>query len=243
MCPPHGRCSPEVLAALFRWDYDGLAAAYPFPWETFTDQRDWRLAGWLPAQLAGGGLPVLPRHPLGASLDDLVFRAFLDQALIVYCHHTDFRVGLRSIHAAAERVAKVGEVRWMSLVSIARANAMIHVDPAVTTVITYSRDLHIPRPAAKSLRIAIPRIFGGDHATRLEIDGHPLDAELDGSRQRSLAVPDQPCGDKLRIRLEAQSSLPTMSMRDWRPRAWPLARRAMTEARDRALPHVRRRNT
>ncbi len=242
MCPPHGRCGPDALAALFRWNYDGLAAAYPFPWDGFRDQQAWRLGGWLPAQLACGGLPVLPRHPLGASLDDLVFRAFLHQPLIVYCHHTDFRDGLGSVHSAAARVAELGEVSWMSLEAIARANAVISVDGAVTTVMTFSRDLRILRPEADSLRIAIPRIFGGGQATRVEVDGRRLDAEFDASREGFVAVPDR-SGGELRVRLEARSSPATVDLPDQRPKAWPLARRAMTEARDRAMPHVRRRAT
>jgi hypothetical protein len=242
MCPPHGRCGPAALAALFRWNYEALAAAHAFPWDGFADQRDWLLAGWLPAQLAGGGLPVLPRHPLGASLDDLVFRAFLDQPLIVYCHHTDLREGFGSIHSAVARVAELGEVRWTSLRSIARTNALIDSDGAVTTVEVYSRDLRIRCPETDSFRIVAPRIFGGGEATRLEVDGRPVDVELDGSRPSFVAVPDRPCGDELRIRFASRSPLPTVGMRDW-PGAWPLVRRAMTEARDRALPRVFRPNT
>jgi hypothetical protein len=240
MCPPHGRCGPEALAALFRRNYEGLAAAHPFPWDGFGDQRDWRLGGWLPAQLACGGLPVLPRHPLGASLDDLVFRAFLDQPLIVYCHHTDFRVGLGSVHSAVARIGELGEASWMSLEAIARTNAVVGVDGNVATVTTFSRDLRIPRPAADSLRIAIPRIFGGGEAPRIEVDDRPLDVELDGSREAFVAVADR-SGGELRVRLEARNSPPTAL--DQRPRAWPLARRAMTETRDRAMPHVRRPTT
>jgi hypothetical protein len=239
MCPPHERCGPGILAALFRWNYHALAAAHPFPWDGFAAQRDWRLGGWLPAQLAGGGVPVLPRHPLEASLDDLVFRAFLDQPLIAYCHHTALREGFDSIHSAVARVAELGEVRWMSLGSIARTNALIDSDGAVTTVEIYSRDLHIPRPATDSLRIAIPRIFGGGEATQLSVDGSPLDVELDGSQHVSVDGRDRPDGDELWIRLEAQAPVTAIGPRDLRPRAWPLARRVMTEARDRALPSVR----
>ncbi len=84
MCPPHGGCSPEMLAALFTCGFLGLAASRPFPWDGFADQRRWRLGGWLPAQLAGGGLPVIPRYSMSRNLDDLVFRAFLGQPLILY---------------------------------------------------------------------------------------------------------------------------------------------------------------
>ena len=241
MCPPHGRCGPAALAALFRWNFDGLAAAEPFPWEGFTDQRDWRLGGWLPAQLAGGGLPVLPRHPLGASLDDLVFRAFLDQPLVVYCHHTDLREGVGAFHPVVERVAELGEVRWGSLGLIARTNALVDVGRGVATVEIYSRDVCISRPGSDSLRIAIPRIFGGDQATQLAVDGSLVDVALDGSGKVIVDVPDRPGEDELRIRLDLPSHPTEMRTNGRLPRPWALARRAMTEGRDRALPRVYRR--
>ena len=148
MCPPHGGCGPETLAALFRCGFLGLAASRPFPWDGFADQRRWRLGGWLPAQLAGGGLPVMPRYHLSRHPDDLVFRAFLGQPLMVYCHHEDLCDGLEPLRAAAARAAEVGDVRWMSLASIAGANALFREQDGVATVALHSRDLRIPRPAA-----------------------------------------------------------------------------------------------
>jgi hypothetical protein len=118
MCAPHGGCSAELLAALFMCGFLGLAASRPFPWDGFADQRRWRLGGWLPAQLGGGGLPVIPRYSMSRNLDDLVFRAFLGQPLILYLHHADLRDGLEPLRAAARRVQDLGDARWMSLASI-----------------------------------------------------------------------------------------------------------------------------
>ena len=83
MCPPHGACSAETLAALFRQGFRCLAASRPFPWDGFTDHGSWRLGGWLPAQLAGGGMPVIPRYPLSGSLDVIVFRALLGVPIVL----------------------------------------------------------------------------------------------------------------------------------------------------------------
>ena len=38
MCPPHGGCSAQTLAALLRCGFLGLAASRPFPWDAFSDQ-------------------------------------------------------------------------------------------------------------------------------------------------------------------------------------------------------------
>lgn len=239
MCPPHGGCGPAVLDALFRGGYLGLAASRPFPWDAFADRRGWRLGGWLPAQMAGGGLPVLPRHPLAGGLDDLVLRAFLGQPLIVYCHHTDLRDGLGPFRAAAARIAGLGDVRFTSLAAIARGNAAWRDEGGVAVVTPYSRDLRIPRPPAETLRIEIPCTFGAAGSLRVSVDGTPHAVALGPHGAGSLTLANAVGGD-LHVRIDPPGPLPAATPREWRPRAWPLARRAMTEARDRALPRIRR---
>jgi len=238
MCPPHGGCSERTMEALFRCGFLGLAAARPFPWEEFSDHVAWRLGGWLPAQLAGGGLPVLPRYPLEQSLDDLVLRAFLGQPLIVYCHHGDLRHGLAPLHAAATRVAELGDVHWMSLASIARASATCRMKDGVATVTPYSRDLRIRRPAARAIEIEIPRTFGARDVLRVSVDGMPHDVRLRADGAGTVVVANPETREVLRIRIDATGDVAPATLRDWRPRAWPVARRAITEARDRTLPLV-----
>lgn len=239
MCPPHGACGPETLQALFRSGFLALAASRPFPWDGFSDQRRWRLGGWLPAQLAGGGIPVLPRYHLGRSLDDLVFRAFLGQPLILYCHHADLRDGLGPFRAAVARAAELGDVRFMPLASIARASAVCRVQGGVATVTVYSGDVRIRRPPAETVRIEIPRTFGAGACLRLAVDGALHDVRLGADGGGSIALANAPPGDDLRIRIVPPGHVAPATIRDWRPGVWPLARRAMTEARDRALPLVR----
>jgi hypothetical protein len=239
MCPPHGGCSPETLAALFKCGFLGLAASRPFPWEGFADQRRWRLGGWLPAQLAGGGLPVIPRYSLSRNLDDLVFRALLGQPLILYFHHGDLRNGLDQLRAAAARVAGLGDVKWMSLASISRGNALCREEDGIATVTLYSRDVRIPRPAAPTVRVEVPRGIGAGDLVKLVVDGenHDVQAGTDGAASITLA--NSRTSDELRIQISAPGHLSAATIRDWRPRAWPLARRAMAETRDRALPLIR----
>jgi hypothetical protein len=237
MCPPHGACGAPMLGALFRSGFLGLAASRPFPWDTFSDHARWRLGGWLPAQLAGGGLPVVSRYLLTRHLDDLVFRAFLGQPLILYCHHGDLGDTFRPFHAAVARAAGIGEVRWRSLASITRRNALCTVRDGVATVVLYSRDLCIPRPPSSSLRVDVPRVFGATDALRLVVDGRSYDVppEADG-RFTLAAAPSEAVGD-LRIRIcgDPPDTGP-VRFRDWRPSTWPLTRRVLTESRDRALP-------
>jgi hypothetical protein len=237
MCPPHGYCGPETLAALFRWGFQGLLASAPFPWHGFSDHRRWRLGGWLPAQLAGG-TPVLPRYPLTADLDDLVFRAFLGQPLILYCHHDDLREGFGPFHTAVDRVAELGGAHWQSLASIAGSNAVVRESGETATITVYSRDARIRRPNASLVRVEIPRIFGHTERLQLVVDDVPHELDLDAGAAE-ITFENAPTGGDLRIRLEAPcATYAGRAGAAWRPKAWPLARRAISEARDRALPLV-----
>jgi hypothetical protein len=239
MCPPHGACSAENLAALFRQGFAGLAASRPFPWDGFADHGGWRLGGWLPAQLAGGGLPVIPRYPLSRSLDDLVFRALLGLPLVLYGHQSDLRGGLEPLRAAASRAAALGEVEWTSLAGLARANAVVRERDGEATVTVYSRDVHLPRPQGERVRVEIPRRFGAVGPVLVTVDGQARSVAPEAGGAATVTFARRGDGD-LRIRIDPAEPPRAATLADWRPRAWPLARRAMTETRDRALPLLRR---
>ncbi len=238
MCPPHGGCSGETLDALFRHGFLGLAASRPFPWDGFSQQRDWRLGGWLPAQLTAGGFPVIPRIPVTKNLDDLVFRAMLGLPLVMYCHQTDLSAGLEPFRAAAARVAALGDVEWSSLASIIRGNALCHEQDGAAVVTIYSRDVRIQMPTAPVVRVEIPRVFDDADAVQLAVNGttQPVTHRRDGGAFVTLT--NMPTGKELRIQLFPPGRVATPTIRDWHPRAWPMVRRAMTETRDRARPMI-----
>ncbi len=240
MCPPHGACSPETLAALFGQGFRCLAASRPFPWDGFADHGSWRLGGWLPAQLAASGLPVIPRYLFTRSLDDLVFRALLGVPIVLYGHQSDLRHGLEPLQAAAARVATLGDVEWTSLGALAGANAVVRERDGEATVTVYSRDLRLPRPGGERVRVEIPRRFGAAGLVHVTVDGEerPVAAHADGGAVATFAQGGD--GD-LRIRIDPPEAPSAATLADWRPRAWPLVRRAMTETRDRAQPLLRSR--
>jgi hypothetical protein len=104
-------------------------------------------------------------------------------------------------------------------------------------VTLYAGDVRLPRPAAESLRIELRRTFGAGGQVRLEVDGATHDLALAADGSGSLSVPNGPAGADLRVRIVPPGGAAPPPPRR-RPGAWPLARRAMTEARDRALPLV-----
>ncbi len=237
MCPPHGGCSLATLRSLFAHGFLGLAASRPFPWNEFGEHDEWPTAGWLPAQL-NGGLPVLPRYRLANDLDDLVFRALLGQPLIIYCHQADLRSGLDPFREAAARIGRLGDVEWTSLGEIARQNVSVHDSDELATVTLYSRDARVRRPRAPRLRIEVPRIYEPGQAPALWVDGvaHDVEALPDGGGVLTIANGH---GSELRVQLVAADGAIPGDVAAVRPGAWPLARRAMTEGRDRIAQAVR----
>jgi hypothetical protein len=239
MCPPHGTCGAATLRALFRAGFFGLAASRPFAWDGFADHRRWRLGGWLPAQMAAGGLPVIPRYPLGRNLDDLVFRALLGLPLVMYCHHGDLSDGFEPFRTAAARVADLGAVEWMPLASVARNRVRVREQDGLAEVTLFSRDARLSRPEAPRLRVEVPRVFDAADRMYVSIDGerHSVAPRPDGGA--GITVANRSSDRVVRIRLLAPEPLGRAPAWEWYPRPWPVARRVMTETRDRLLPILR----
>src|SRR5580765_1097435 len=93
MVPPHGACSVATLEGCLRAGFDAVCAEWPYWWLAEPDASS-ALSGWQPLDRIAG-LPVIPRlHVSASDRDDMPFRAFLGQPLVLYAHHTDLKAGL-----------------------------------------------------------------------------------------------------------------------------------------------------
>jgi hypothetical protein len=235
MCPPHGVCSERFMESMLRLGFEGLCADWPFPWPPGRPPPERTLAGWEGAQFLVGGFPVLPRYPLHFSWDDLVFRAFLDQPVIVYGHHDDLAGGLDRLAELATFVRGLGEAKWKSLQSIARGNFLVRNDGRVLRVRMLSRriSLTVPREAEETV-IELPPSHSEGGGQFLVAAGHRTRVVLstEETTSVSLGLPPGPCD----ISLKAGSPLDPYAVRRPRPRPWPIVRRMATQGRDRCLP-------
>ncbi len=57
MAPPHGVCSEEALRAMFRLGFEAACISRPYPWRDGLPAPS-PLAGWHPAELVAGGIPL-----------------------------------------------------------------------------------------------------------------------------------------------------------------------------------------
>jgi hypothetical protein len=238
MAPPHGACSEPALRAMFRLGMEAACVSRPYPWRDGLAPPT-PLAGWRPAEIVAGGLPVLPRYSLGLPRDDLAFRALLGQPLILYGHHGDFAAGLEPLERAAHEINSLGDVEWCRLSTIARGNYAARRTGDVLHVTMFSRRLTVNVPeGVRELRLRIQESFGGAAGHRLAHAGGTAQlafAAGTGTATLPVAGPSQ-----LELRLEADLALNAAEAARRRLRPWPLMRRLAVEGRDRLQPLLAR---
>jgi hypothetical protein len=242
MAPPHERCSHATVRGLLRCGYDAITMTRPYPWRS-SDHGSWlarpssasALAGWRPADVVAGGLPVLLRHPLTQrDPTELVLRAFLDQPLILYGHHGDLAEGLDPLRAAAAAVDAVAAPRWGSLAEIAAGSVETRREGPVLRVRLLSRRARVEIPSGVEAVAVEP---APDH------DQPAAEIVLVGGERRRMGTTDESAGpvdvrhpgtvDIVVTRRDAVDSRTVAG-----PRLAPLklARRVAGEGRDRVLP-------
>jgi hypothetical protein len=228
MVAPHGVCSEEMARDLVPAGFEALCISRPYPWLA-VPPHPWlkrpagasALTGWEPASMVANRLPVLLRRPFGESVEELALRAFLDQPLILYGHHGDMEDGLERLAEVAAAVHGIGEVDWMSPGDIAMSNLTTRREGDVLRTRMFSRHARIPIPAGvRQLLVEAPGLDAGSSWST--VMGVPEDVE---SMELWLRCPS--ADDAADLALPA-------------PQPWPVARRVMSEGRDRLVPVYRR---
>jgi hypothetical protein len=233
IAPPHGACSERAAAAMFALGFEALCVSRPFPWLAVPPlswltrpPRSSPLAGWQPATLVSGGLPVVLRTPLWMSDDELVLRAYLDQPLVLYGHHGDVREGLDVLAERARFINGLGGVRWGPLAAIARSNVETRREGPELRVRPLGRLVHVDVPAGvERLRVLLPPIHGGAGRVVIRRPGRPL--VLRGGDPLPVGAGRYEIELLAPTRLDAAAIPPP----PWRP--WPVARRLAGESKDR----------
>jgi hypothetical protein len=235
MAPPHGVCSEAALRAMFRLGFEAICISRPYPWRDGLPAPS-PLAGWHPAELVAGGIPVAPRQALSAPREDLVFRALLGQPLILHGHHGDFADGLDLLEQAAADINDLGAVRWGTLDSVAGGAHATRALDGTLLVRMYGRRASVELPqGTETLRVLAQEPLGGAgwHDVRSGTGvAHMSFAEGIGL---SAALPARG-GATVELELVPEHPLDAGQVGAPRRRVWALLRRALVEARDRSQP-------
>jgi hypothetical protein len=236
MVPPHEACSERMMRGLLRVGFESICLESPFHRRCgVSTPPAWALAEWYAGDFAAGGLTTIPRYPLDRARDELVLRAFLDQPLVLYGHHRDVAAGLDVLAAAHDYVAGFGAVAWSSLRAISRSNCMtlrqgsrLHVRPLSRYItLTGLEDV-------EELVVDVPETASAI-AVRVRSEGASWQALTSDST--AFRPPHE--GPVTIALIPADLVSPeSVAAPQWRP--WPVARRIITETRDRTSPLLRR---
>jgi hypothetical protein len=235
MAPPHGVCSEAALRAMFRLGFEAACISRPYPWRDGLPAPS-PLAGWYPAELVAGGIPVAPRQALTASREDLVFRALLGQPLILHGHHGDFADGLDLLEQAAADINDLGEVRWGPLDGVAGGAYATRELGDTLLVQTHARRVSVQIPeGTEAVRVLAQEPLGGAgwHEVRHGDDVAQMSFEQGTGVSETFAVG---VGATFDLELVAERPLDPRQVTAPRRKAWPLARRLLVEGRDRLQP-------
>ena len=220
--PPHGDCSDAMFEALAAMGFDAIA---------WSPKPRSEISGWEVGEFSAGGLPSLPR-PLLTDWEDLPFRAYLNQPIVLEGHHTDLADGLDVLAQTVEEVSRLGSVIWQSPGDLASTNFAVRRLGEVLQVRLYSRRVRLVLPEGiESIEVETPTyaMQEQDSIVMRSIGTAPW---RESSRMHE-AVPVIP--GELEIRL-VRSGAPRIQELGSGLSLWPYVRRTLTEGRDRALP-------
>lgn len=240
MVAPHERLSEGALAALLACGYEAFCGARPYPWITASPDLSWLtrpvdagpLIGWGSAQLMPGGFPLLMRLDFGHPREELVIRAFLGQPLIMYGHHDLLEPGTETLESVAAEINRLGVTGWSSLTGIARA----------ATEQRRSGELLELRMLGRRVRFEVPdgvREVRVDTSAVAPSERTPLLVWGAAGEGAKLVTEGNVCLSAERpgfVELQMAGAVDPESVPRPRLSARPLARRRVTEWRDRSRP-------
>lgn len=238
MAPPHGACGEPAIPALLRTGFEALCITRPYPWRK-RPPAEALLAGWRPADLVAGGLPVLPRLPLRSAAGEIALRAFLGHPLILFGHHNDLADGLAPLERLAAAVGALGDVDWLPLDDLVRANVESRLAGDVLEVRLHARRAVIEVPEGVSaLRVLVVEPHGEPVPETLTVGAETgvLPPHAGAGWREAEPLPVSPGRVEVALgRPDAVDWTAAAAVR-WRPHA--RARRVLAEGRDRLLPLV-----
>jgi len=241
MVAPHGACSDEMLRELANHDFDGACIS----WGSLNHHnRGQSWAGELGLKNTEiiHELPVLPRMSFeGADEKSIRLAMFLHQPIILRGHHGDLRKGLGAMEEKIRMVNALAHPRWDSIGRILKSNYRTRARNGRLEV----------RPYARSVEVEVPAGCSSVVVDNPENGFGPWDDTLgewvfQAVQTTTQVEARQGIGDRLpgmgamRIRRKNRSEPKPGGVSSPWPPLWPMARRFLTETRDRMAPYLGR---
>jgi hypothetical protein len=237
MAPPHGACSEAALAEMARRGFEAACVSRG-SLRHHNPEAPWtRTIGLNPCDIVAG-LPVIPRFGLSQNCrNDILIAAALRQPIVPITHHQAVAEGYGLLDEIAAFVNSLGAVAWTDMKTISRSLYSRRQDAETLRVRMWSRrvSLRVP-PGITRIQFdgAAQGGGAGDELFWRIVSGDRSWRHLPGAEPLAVAT-----GDTVEIasRPDRASEL---QPRGAGTRLVPLARRLLTETRDRMLPALHR---
>jgi hypothetical protein len=239
MAPPHGACSETALSEMARLGFEAVCVSRG-SLRYHNDGAAWtRMIGMRPCDVVAG-LPVIPRFGLSKVYrNDILIAALLHQPIVPMTHHQAVADGYDLLNEMASFVNSLGEVTWRDMKAISRSLYSHRQDEGTLCV----------RMLSKRISVRVPSGTTEIHVERPWLE-NPAQEALSW---RTLAddqrwkIPSRPetiavqSGMTIELASGAAAGAPPSQTHSAEARRLaPVARRLLTEARDRALPSIHR---
>ncbi len=242
MAAPHGACDDRAAGAMLRVGFEAACISWG-SLQDYNEGRTWPDAfGFTLAEFLGGGLPVIPRFRINKGQQTkLATAALLGQPLIPVGHHNDLGREPDLLRVVASEINALGDARWQDMTAIARSNYWLRPLGGSAEVRTFSRRIQLELDAPVR-EITLTRAWIGaadaSETARVFVGGKQI-AVASGGRELVLAGLEG--ARQLEIHCDPPNAVSSDSVAAPRVGLWPIARRLLTEVRDRAQPFIPRR--
>jgi hypothetical protein len=155
-------------------------------------------------------------------------------------HHADAKSGLEPLDEVAQIMSSLAHPIWMDMKAIARSNFLSRIEGELLIVKMYSRRIALRIPdGMRGVTVERPWMHNVSSEERVIVKGIASGSisEIAGRITRCFSV--EGCED-IEIASVANEALDFQEIPSPAVSAWPIARRLLTEFRDRTLPLMQR---
>jgi len=239
MAPPHGACSETALSEMARLGFEAVCVSRGSLRHHNPGAAWLATLGLKPCDLLAG-LPVIPRFGLTRNChNDVLLAALLHQPIVPITHHQLLADGYDLLDEVARFVNSLDEVSWRNIQTISRSLYSQRRDGSTLRVRMWSNRITVPLPEwTTQFQVDSPR--GNDSAVE-SLYWRNVATE---DRRWNVLTPVEPivvrAGQTIEIACGAAGAIRSATCNVGPRRLAPVARRLLTEGRDRALPSIHR---
>jgi hypothetical protein len=238
MAPPHGACSESAITEMARVGFEAVCVSrgslfFHNPRGAWT-----RTIGMTPCDVIAG-LPVIPRFGLSKACgNDALIAALLHQPIVPITHHQAVAEGFDLLRDIASVVNSLGNVAWTDTKTISRSLYSRRQQEDTLQVRMWTRRVSVPVPeGTRRVEVQRPWLRDGFDETLVWRSASAAQSWNVVPRSNAIEVGD---GATLELASGRAVALENTASNTRSYRLAAVARRVLTEGRDRALPGIHR---